>query len=91
MKEIGLENYFRATPDSLTVKFPGANDTIVADFCFKPNGNIPDAKVIIVPKDPIRPGFPTIFNLVFSNVGSVNLNGDILFEDDEKSSLPQLG
>lgn len=82
--KIGLENYFRATPDSLTVKFPGANDTIVADFCFKPNGYIPDAKVIIVPKDPVRPGFPTIFNLVFSNVGSVNLNGDVLFEYDEK-------
>ena len=92
--KIGLENYFKAIPDSFIVKFPDVGDSIVADFCFKPNGNVPDAKVIIVPIDPLRPGFPTKFDLVFSNVGSANLSGDVVFEYDESllkltsSSIP---
>ena len=82
--QIELSNYYSITPDTLTVKFPGISDSIAADFCFKPIGVKPDAKIIIIPKDPLRPGFPIEFSLVYSNVGNAMLNGDILFEYDEK-------
>ncbi|WP_420572093.1 T9SS type A sorting domain-containing protein [Kordia sp.] len=79
----GLPNYFTANPMSQASNFTGVGNTDTVNFCIQPNGAASDLNVSIYPSlDEPRPGFDTTYQIVYNNIGTTQLSGDITFEFD---------
>jgi hypothetical protein len=79
-----LANYYTVSPTSATSNFTGVGNTDTADFCLQPTGTHNDLNITIYPSiDDPRPGFNTTYQIVYTNVGTTQLSGDITFEFDD--------
>lgn len=68
-----LENpsFFTVTPADATVNFPVVDNSLeTRDFCITPEGVHPDLEVVIAPLGGARPGFPSLYKIVYRNKGN---------------------
>ncbi|WP_055443371.1 T9SS type A sorting domain-containing protein [Lacinutrix himadriensis] len=79
-----LPAYFEVSPSSFDSDFVGIGNTEMQDFCIIPTASINDLNISIYPSinDP-RPGFNTTYQIVYKNVGTTQLGGDVTFEFDD--------
>ncbi len=81
---ISTSPYFNIAPQSQVSNFTGLGNTDYIDFCITPNGTFNDLSVGVYPiLDEPRPGFDTLYQIVYKNEGTTVLNGDISFQFDD--------
>ncbi|MEX2350436.1 MAG: T9SS type A sorting domain-containing protein [Flavobacteriaceae bacterium] len=83
-----LENpaFFTVTPTNASVNFPLVDNSLeTRDFCITPDGTHPDLEVVIAPIGGARPGFPSIYKIVYRNKGNqvISLTNGIEFAFDD--------
>ncbi|MCZ4318493.1 T9SS type A sorting domain-containing protein [Aequorivita viscosa] len=79
---LGLSPYFTLSPAQAVDTFVGFNQTEVADFCIAPATTANDLAVTFVPLTAARPGFEVIYKLVYENVGTTQLSGNVELDFD---------
>ncbi|KAB8153482.1 T9SS type A sorting domain-containing protein [Kordia sp. TARA_039_SRF] len=78
-----LPNYYASNPASYTSNFADLGNEDTVEFCISPIGSINDLNIVVYPSiDEPRPGFNTTYLIVYKNVGTTQLNGDVMFEFD---------
>ena len=76
-----LSPYFTSTPISANTTFTDLGNTDIVDFCIEPTSAVDDLNITIIPPiDDPRPGFDTSYQIIYSNIGTTQLNGDIMFQ-----------
>lgn len=79
----GLPNYFGVSPNSAVSEFMSLNESDTVDFCVEPAGEFNNLNIVIYPSiNSPRPGFDTTYQLVYKNIGTTQLSGDITFAFD---------
>ena len=76
--------YYNSNPTNHAVNFVGTTGfNAILDFCLEPNQVVNDLVVSVYPSinDP-RPGFDTTYKMVYRNIGTSQLSGDVVFEYD---------
>lgn len=79
---LGLSPYFSLTPAQAVDTFVGFNQTEVADFCIAPVTTANDLAVTLVPLTGARPGFESRYQLVYENIGTTQLSGNVELDFD---------
>lgn len=74
---LGLSPYFALSPAQAVDTFVGFNQTEVADFCIASITTANDLAVTLVPSNAARPGFEARYKLVYENVGTTQLSGNV--------------
>lgn len=75
--------YFDISPSTFSVNFPSDVSPFVQDICLIPNGTYNDLQIAIIPLEQARPGFDTNYRIVYANVGTTPLSGDVTFTFDD--------
>jgi len=78
-----LPNYYSANPSSQTNNFTGFDNMFTANFCIEASQTVNDVNITLIPTSQAKPGFNTTYQIVFKNVGTTQLNGDVTLEFDE--------
>jgi hypothetical protein len=78
-----LPTYYKANPGSFESNFTGLGNNDNVNFCIAPIDKINDLSVSFYPmsNDP-RPGFMTMYRIVYKNRGTTKLSGSISFKFD---------
>lgn len=79
---VGIPNYYTSNPTSYTFDYSNLGNIDTANFCIEPNQPIYDVNISIYPLDQARPGFDATYRIVYKNVGTEQLNGEINFQFD---------
>lgn len=79
---LGLSPYFTLSPAQAVDTFVGFNQTEIADFCIAPATTANDLAVTLVPLNAARPGFEARYKLVYENVGTTELSGNVELDFD---------
>ncbi|QQX75459.1 MULTISPECIES: T9SS type A sorting domain-containing protein [Aequorivita] len=79
---LGLSPYFSLSPAQAVDTFVGFNQTEIADFCIAPTTTANDLAVTLVPLNAARPGFEASYKLVYENVGTTQLSGNVELDFD---------
>ena len=79
---LGLSPYFALSPAQEVDAFVGFNQTEIADFCIAPVTTANDVAVTFVPLNAARPGFEARYKLVYENVGTTQLSGNVELDFD---------
>jgi hypothetical protein len=79
---LGLSPYFALSPAQAVDTFVGFNQTEVADFCISPATTANDLSITLVPLNAARPGFEARYKLVYENVGTTQLSGNVELDFD---------
>lgn len=79
----GLPNYYNTIPDSQTTTFVGTGNTETIDFCAGFNTSVNDLNISIVPITQARPGFEVRYRIIYQNIGTTLLNGEVMLEFDD--------
>lgn len=82
--EFPYMSYFDVTPPSFSMNFPTNPSPIEQDICLTPNGSYNDLQTVVIPLEEARPGFDAMYKIVYANVGTTPLSGNVIFsyEDD---------
>ena len=75
--ESSLPDYFTVVPQSQTTVFTDFNNTELVDFCIQANEIVDDLNVMLLPVNLARPGFDATYELIFSNIGTTQLDGSV--------------
>ncbi|QRM90715.1 T9SS type A sorting domain-containing protein [Lacinutrix sp. WUR7] len=76
-----LPYYYVSNPTSQISNFTGVGNTDTIDFCIEPIGAINDLNISVYPSiNEPRPGFNTSYQIVYKNVGTTQLSGNVTFE-----------
>lgn len=75
--------YFTVYPLALQVDFPMKPSPFTQDFCITPVGVYPDLEILLIPILDARPGFNSVYKVVFKNNGNVEESGTINFNFDD--------
>ncbi|WP_178987366.1 T9SS type A sorting domain-containing protein [Winogradskyella schleiferi] len=78
-----LPEYYSSNPNNYTHNFTDVGNEIVADFCLLPTMEINDLSVSVYPLNDPRPGFDISFHLVYKNLGTTQISGDVVYEYDD--------
>ncbi len=78
-----LPSYYRVDPSSQTTSFTGFDNTFTANFCVEPIQTANDVNISLIPPTEARPGFNATYQIVYKNVGTTQLSGNIVLEFDE--------
>ncbi len=79
---LGLLPYFLLSPAQAVDTFVGFNQMEIADFCIAPTTTANDLTVSLVPLNAARPGFEVRYKLVYENVGTTQLSGNVELDFD---------
>jgi len=84
-----LPFYFDVSPAFHESNFTGLGNNDIADFCITSNQTINDLTIAIYPISDARPGFDARYRVVYGNVGTTVLDGQItfLFDDSKMDFL----
>ncbi|AFL81660.1 conserved repeat protein [Aequorivita sublithincola DSM 14238] len=83
-----LPENFEATPASATTTFTGNGNEDTVDFCLTATTIFDDLRVTILPLNQAQPGFETEYLIVYENLGTQPLNGDVTLQfDDSRQSF----
>ena len=76
-----IENptFFSITPSFSLINFPSLSTPYTQNFCISPVGVHNDVEIVIIPLSESRPGNNTKYKLVYKNIGTSSLNGNISF------------
>ena len=75
-----LPSYYTSNPTSYTFNYSGLGNVDTANFCLEPNQPIPDVNISVFPLAQAKPGFDVTYRIVYKNVGTEQLSGDINFQ-----------
>src|SRR5690606_11582281 len=75
--------FYTSSPISHTIDFPDLYNSYIADFCLEPTNQIYDLSIVIYPLNDPRPGFVATYRMVFKNMGTMQMDGDLLFAFDD--------
>ncbi|RFN58417.1 T9SS type A sorting domain-containing protein [Marixanthomonas ophiurae] len=78
-----LPTHFSSEPESHVSEFVGINNAEVKDFCVVATETIEDISIGFFPITDARPGFEAVYELVYSNIGTVIVDGDIELNFDD--------
>lgn len=78
-----LPSFFTATPASQNSNFMGFGNEDVINFCLIATEAINDLKISLLPTSQAVPGFDGFYDLVYENVGTTQLNGQVTLLFDE--------
>ncbi|WP_052752837.1 T9SS type A sorting domain-containing protein [Kordia zhangzhouensis] len=80
---MSLPSYYTSTPVTHTTSFTGQGNTDTVDFCLTTSTSVNDLVITVYPsiEDP-RPGFDTTYQIVYRNIGTTQLSGDVTFQFD---------
>jgi hypothetical protein len=76
-------SYFDISPSSFSVSFPSDTSPYEEDICLTPNGTYNDLQIAIIPLEQARPGFDATYKIVYANVGTTILSGDVTLNFEE--------
>lgn len=79
---VGFTPYFYLSPIQAVDTFVGFNQTEIADFCISRATTANDLAVTLVPLSAARPGFEARYKLVYENVGTTQLSGNVELDFD---------
>ena len=79
---LGLSPYFTLSPAQAVDTFVGFNQTEIADFCISPATTANDLAITVVPLNDTRPGFEARYKLIYENVGTTQLSGNVELDFD---------
>ena len=82
--EIDFPKVYNLSPSTISLNFPQDSSPYVQDFCFSPLEQINDLDVSIIPLNEARPGFNYKFKVLYENVGTTFLDGEIQLEYDSQ-------
>jgi|GEM_PF-610354 surface protein len=91
--EVGIMNlndYFAATPSTVTINFEEFVGEEEIDFCITAIQTIEDLNVTLLPIQSARPGFQAVYQLVVENTGTHTINNAMVsleFDDTKQSFL----
>jgi len=74
---LGLPPYYDTTPATASSTFVGFDQTDTADFCVQANTTANDLTVSIFPVTEARPGFEAEYEIIYENVGTTTLTGEV--------------
>ncbi len=80
--ELPGTNNFTVNPESYETIFIDLGNNETADFCLIPNSVQNDLKITILPLNQARPGFDAKYEIVYENIGTTVLSGEITLEFD---------
>ena len=78
-----LPSYFNVTPATQSTTFTGLNNTETLNFCVTSTQTINDVNVTLIPTSQARPGFNASYQLIYKNVGTTTLSGDVTLHFDD--------
>jgi len=75
---------FSSTPASYNSNFSGIENSDIANFCISSNLVSNNLNISVYPfiDDP-RPGFDTSYKIVYSNIGTTQIDGTVIFDFDD--------
>lgn len=79
---VNIPDYYSVDPASYTSNFAGIGNTETADFCLEASQSVNNLNISLFPIRDARPGFTADYQLVFQNIGTTQLSGDIVLEFD---------
>lgn len=79
----GLPSYFQVTPNTQTVNFSGYGNTEQIDFCISASSDVNDLNIAIIPLNSVSPGFESDYKIVYENMGTTILSGQLTFQFDD--------
>ncbi|HET8810656.1 MAG TPA: T9SS type A sorting domain-containing protein [Flavobacteriaceae bacterium] len=80
--ESNLPSYYSILPLAYSTTFTGYGNTDTADFCIQANATVNDLNITVLPITMARPGFEAKYKIVFENIGTTTLNGQVVFQFD---------
>lgn len=88
-----MENptYFTISPSSTTIIFPSESSPATRNFCISPNGVHPDLEIFMVPITRARPGFNSIYKIIYKNNGNTLQSGTVNLTFDSSILTLQSG
>ena len=79
---------FEATPVSIDTNFVGFGNSETIDFCLTATTIFDDLRITLLPINDARPGFDAHYQLVYENLGTTILSGEVSLEfDDSRQSF----
>lgn len=85
---IDLPAYYTATPTSQSSVFTGYGNVDQADFCLQGIQAVDDLNITILPIDQARPGFESSYKIIYGNIGTTTLSGQVVFQFDATKQIP---
>lgn len=84
-----IPSYYTTIPASQETVFVGVGGIDQVNFCIEPNQTVDDLNIALYPLSDARPGFNSSYELVYRNVGTTLLTGNInlMFNDSKISFL----
>jgi uncharacterized repeat protein (TIGR01451 family) len=77
-------NYYSSSIDSFTANFPDTTSPHVQNICVNSKGDFNDVEINIIPIDEARPGFDADYKIVYKNVGTTPISGNINLAYNDK-------
>ncbi|MEM5565387.1 T9SS type A sorting domain-containing protein [Psychroserpens sp. AS72] len=81
--QLEVPDFFDYLPNDEMTEFLDFNNIETLDFCVTDNSIINDLNVVIIPVSEARPGFDASYKIVYENVGSTTLSGNLNFQFDD--------
>ncbi len=75
-------SFVYVVPESVVLVFPRDTGIAEVDFCYTPSTIYNDLEISILPLDGPRPGFEVDYKVVFRNLATKTLSGDIKLQFD---------
>lgn len=78
---------FLVTPESQEFSLTGFGNSIIADFCLSALEVINDLKITMIPPNQARPGFNSEYKIVYENIGTTVLSGEVTLQFDDSRQV----
>ncbi len=78
-----LPTYYAANPSEYEFMFSGIGATEFGNFCIEAQQVVNDLEVQLFPLTEVRPGFETQYIIIFKNVGTTVLEGEVTLNFNE--------
>jgi len=77
-----LPEYFEINPAERNIIFDSYGNTEIEDFCLTATEVFNDLKVTLLPLNEARPGFDAHYKIVYENIGTTIMNGNVTLTFD---------
>ena len=77
-----LPENFNSDPNSVTIVFNATGELENVDFCVSATEELNDLKVTLFPIEDARPGFESSYQIVYENLGTTALSGEVTIQFD---------
>ncbi|MCB0456941.1 MAG: T9SS type A sorting domain-containing protein [Flavobacteriaceae bacterium] len=74
---------YTANPESVEIDFEGLGNLAEADFCLTATEIFNNLKITVIPINEARPGLDSHYQIIYENVGTTVLSGDLSLQFDD--------